>query len=77
MEIAAVAELYPARLTIGLAHGMAGWMRQIGAYPRSPLIALAGHIQAVRALTARQATAGQLASGHWCRKWSTPPLPPQ
>lgn len=34
MEIAAVAELYPARLTIGLGHGMAGWMRQIGAYPR-------------------------------------------
>ena len=32
MEIAALAELYPARLIIGLGHGMAGWMRQIGAY---------------------------------------------
>lgn len=52
MEIAAVAELYPARLTIGLGHGMAGWMRQIGAYPRSPLTALAEHIQAIRALLA-------------------------
>jgi alkanesulfonate monooxygenase SsuD/methylene tetrahydromethanopterin reductase-like flavin-dependent oxidoreductase (luciferase family) len=52
MEIAAVAGLYPARLTIGLGHGMAGWMRQIGAYPRSPLTALAEHIQAVRALLA-------------------------
>jgi 5,10-methylenetetrahydromethanopterin reductase len=50
MEIAAVAELYPARITIGLGHGMAGWMRQIGAYPRSPLTALAEHIQAIRAL---------------------------
>jgi hypothetical protein len=30
MEIGAVAELYPAQLTIGLGHGMAGWMRQIG-----------------------------------------------
>jgi 5,10-methylenetetrahydromethanopterin reductase len=30
MEIGAVAELYPAQLTIGLRHGMAGWMRQIG-----------------------------------------------
>jgi alkanesulfonate monooxygenase SsuD/methylene tetrahydromethanopterin reductase-like flavin-dependent oxidoreductase (luciferase family) len=47
-----VAELYPARLTIGLGHGMAGWMRQIGAYPRSPLTALAEHIQAIRALLA-------------------------
>lgn len=52
MEIAAVAELYPARLIIGLGHGMAGWMRQIGAYPRSPLTALAEHIQAIRALLA-------------------------
>ena len=52
MEIATVAELYPARLIIGLGHGMAGWMRQIGAYPRSPLTALAEHIQAVRALLA-------------------------
>jgi 5,10-methylenetetrahydromethanopterin reductase len=52
MEIAAVAELYPARLMIGLGHGMAGWMRQIGAYPRSPLTALAEHIQAIQALLA-------------------------
>ena len=52
MEIATVAELYPARLIIGLGHGMAGWMRQIGAYPRSPLTALAEHIQAIRALLA-------------------------
>jgi 5,10-methylenetetrahydromethanopterin reductase len=52
MEIATVAELYPARLIVGLGHGMAGWMRQIGAYPRSPLTALAEHIQAIRALLA-------------------------
>jgi alkanesulfonate monooxygenase SsuD/methylene tetrahydromethanopterin reductase-like flavin-dependent oxidoreductase (luciferase family) len=52
MEIAALAELYPGRLMIGLGHGMTGWMRQIGAYPRSPLTALAEHIQTVRALLA-------------------------
>jgi alkanesulfonate monooxygenase SsuD/methylene tetrahydromethanopterin reductase-like flavin-dependent oxidoreductase (luciferase family) len=52
MEIAALAELYPARLMIGLGHGMAGWMRQIGAYPRSPLTALAEYLQAIRALLA-------------------------
>jgi 5,10-methylenetetrahydromethanopterin reductase len=33
MEIAAVAERYPARLTIGLGHGMAGWMAR-SARPR-------------------------------------------
>jgi 5,10-methylenetetrahydromethanopterin reductase len=47
-----VAGLHPARLMIGLGHGMAGWMHQIGAYPRSPLTALAEHIQAIRALLA-------------------------
>jgi 5,10-methylenetetrahydromethanopterin reductase len=52
MEIAAVAGLYPARLIIGLGHGMAGWMRQIGAYLRSPLTALAEYLQAVPALPA-------------------------
>jgi alkanesulfonate monooxygenase SsuD/methylene tetrahydromethanopterin reductase-like flavin-dependent oxidoreductase (luciferase family) len=31
---------------------MAGWMRQIGAYPRSPLTALAEYLQAIRALLA-------------------------
>jgi len=52
MEIAALAELYPARLIIGLGHGMAGWMRQIGAYPRSPLTALAEYLQVIPALLA-------------------------
>jgi 5,10-methylenetetrahydromethanopterin reductase len=52
MEIATLAELYPARLIVGLGHGMAGWMRQIGAYPRSPLTALGEHLQAIRALLA-------------------------
>jgi 5,10-methylenetetrahydromethanopterin reductase len=52
MEIAALAKLYPARLIVGLGHGMADWMRQIGAYPRSPLTALAEYLQAIRALLA-------------------------
>jgi 5,10-methylenetetrahydromethanopterin reductase len=49
---AALAELYARRLIIGLGHGMAGWIRQIGAYPRSPLTALAEHLHAIRALLA-------------------------
>jgi alkanesulfonate monooxygenase SsuD/methylene tetrahydromethanopterin reductase-like flavin-dependent oxidoreductase (luciferase family) len=52
MEVAALAELHAGRVTLGLGHGMADWMRQIGAYPRSPLTALREHIQAVRALLA-------------------------
>ena len=52
MELAALAEMYPGRVVVGLGHGMAGWMRQIGAAPRSPLTALGEHLQAVRDLLA-------------------------
>ena len=41
MEIATLARLYPGRFLPGLGHGVAGWMRQIGALPRSQLVALA------------------------------------
>lgn len=40
MEIATLARLYPGRFLPGLGHGMAGWMRQIGAFPKSQLKAL-------------------------------------
>ncbi len=40
MEIATLARLYPGRFLPGLGHGMAGWMRQIGAFPKSQLMAL-------------------------------------
>ena len=40
MELAALAELHPDRLIAGFGHGVASWMRQIGAYPESPLAAL-------------------------------------
>lgn len=52
MEVAALADAYPGRLTVGLGHGMRDWMRQIGAAPASPLTALAEHIDAVRRLLA-------------------------
>jgi alkanesulfonate monooxygenase SsuD/methylene tetrahydromethanopterin reductase-like flavin-dependent oxidoreductase (luciferase family) len=52
METAALAELYPGRVILGLGHGMAGWMRQIGALPRSPLTALGEYLDAVRELLA-------------------------
>lgn len=52
MEIAALADLFPGRITVGLGHGMPDWMRQIGAAPRSPLTALGEHLSAVRDLLA-------------------------
>lgn len=40
MEIANLAQLYPGRFLPGLGHGVARWMRQIGAFPKSQLMAL-------------------------------------
>lgn len=52
MEIATLARLYPGRFLPGLGHGVAGWMRQIGAFPRSQLVALEETTIAVRGLLA-------------------------
>ena len=52
MELAALAEMYPGRLVAGLGHGTAGWMRQVGAAPRSPLTALEEYLSAVHGLLA-------------------------
>lgn len=40
MEIATLARLYPGRFLPGIGHGMAKWMKQIGAFPKSQLSAL-------------------------------------
>ncbi|MEK6221024.1 MAG: LLM class flavin-dependent oxidoreductase [Chloroflexota bacterium] len=40
MEIATLARLYPGRFLPGIGHGMADWMQQIGAFPKSQLAAL-------------------------------------
>lgn len=40
MEIAALAHLFPGRFLPGIGHGVAGWMRQIGAMPQSQMRAL-------------------------------------
>ena len=52
MEIATLAQLYPERFLPGLGHGMAGWMRQIGAFPKSQLRALEETTVTVRKLLA-------------------------
>jgi 5,10-methylenetetrahydromethanopterin reductase len=52
LEIAFLASLYPGRLMVGIGHGMADWMRQVGAHPASPLTLLQEYLQALRALLA-------------------------
>jgi alkanesulfonate monooxygenase SsuD/methylene tetrahydromethanopterin reductase-like flavin-dependent oxidoreductase (luciferase family) len=50
MEIATLARLHPGRFLPGLGHGMASWMRQIGAMPKSQLKALEEVAVTVRTL---------------------------
>ncbi|MFD8495947.1 LLM class flavin-dependent oxidoreductase [Amycolatopsis sp. NPDC059657] len=50
MEIATLAGLYPGRLTVAFGHGVPAWMRQIGAYPKSPLAALEETLDVIKRL---------------------------
>src|SRR3954451_3272060 len=50
MELATLARLHPGRLHAGLGHGIAEWMRQVGAKPASQLTLLEEMTVAVRAL---------------------------
>jgi 5,10-methylenetetrahydromethanopterin reductase len=50
MELATLAQMFPGRLIAGIGHGMPGWMRQVGAWPKSPLTLLEEYTTAVRTL---------------------------
>lgn len=50
MEIATLARLYPGRFLPGFGHGVADWMKQIGAFPPSQLRALEETVLTVRQL---------------------------
>ena len=50
MELAMLARAYPGRLVPGLGHGVAEWMRQVGAEPAGKLALLEETITGVRAL---------------------------
>ena len=50
MEFAALARMFPDRLVAGVGHGVAGWMRQVGAATPHQLALLEETITAVRAL---------------------------
>jgi alkanesulfonate monooxygenase SsuD/methylene tetrahydromethanopterin reductase-like flavin-dependent oxidoreductase (luciferase family) len=52
MEIAALARMHPGRVIAGFGHGVADWMRQIGAKPESQLALLEETVAAVRSLLA-------------------------
>ena len=59
MEITTLARLYPGRFLPGFGHGVESWMKQIGAYPKSPLKALEETVTAVRSLLSGQETTMQ------------------
>ncbi|PZF96247.1 LLM class flavin-dependent oxidoreductase [Micromonospora deserti] len=50
MELATLARMYPGRLITGVGHGVAEWMRKVGAEPAGKLAMLEETILAVRAL---------------------------
>ncbi|WP_020418029.1 LLM class flavin-dependent oxidoreductase [Amycolatopsis sp. ATCC 39116] len=50
MELATLARLHPGRLVAGIGHGVSGWMRQVGAWPSSPLTLFAEYARALTAL---------------------------
>jgi alkanesulfonate monooxygenase SsuD/methylene tetrahydromethanopterin reductase-like flavin-dependent oxidoreductase (luciferase family) len=50
MEIATLARLFPGRSVLGLGHGVADWMAQVGAAVGSPMTLLREHTTAVRDL---------------------------
>lgn len=78
LELATLAELYPGRLVAGVGHGMPGWMRQVGAWPSSPLVLLEEHLTALRALLHGQevTTDGRYVRLDAVRLESPPAVPP-
>jgi 5,10-methylenetetrahydromethanopterin reductase len=50
MELSTLCNLFPNRVIVGVGHGMPSWMRQVGAWPRSPLTLLDEYVTALTAL---------------------------
>ena len=78
MEVATLATLFPGRLTIGVGHGMPGWMRQAGDWPASPLSALEETLDVMRALLRGETvtTAGRYVRVDGVRLQDVPALRP-
>jgi 5,10-methylenetetrahydromethanopterin reductase len=52
LDISTLSALFPDRIIVGIGHGMPHWMRQVGAWPESPLTLLSEYISAVKAILA-------------------------
>jgi|1186.fasta_scaffold01978_2 5,10-methylenetetrahydromethanopterin reductase len=50
MDLATLARIYPGRFEIGLGHGLAEWIRQVGEFPSSQMGALGDATRALRQL---------------------------
>ena len=50
MELAALARMFPGRVTAGIGHGVAEWMAQVGSAPTSTMARLEETVTAVRGL---------------------------
>jgi 5,10-methylenetetrahydromethanopterin reductase len=50
LDISTLAELFPGRLMVGIGHGMPAWMRQLGAWPASPVTLLEEYVAALRSI---------------------------
>jgi alkanesulfonate monooxygenase SsuD/methylene tetrahydromethanopterin reductase-like flavin-dependent oxidoreductase (luciferase family) len=50
MEIGTLCRMFPGRLTVGIGHGQPDWIRQVGAWPRSPLTLLSEYMTSLRRL---------------------------
>jgi alkanesulfonate monooxygenase SsuD/methylene tetrahydromethanopterin reductase-like flavin-dependent oxidoreductase (luciferase family) len=78
MELSTLARLHPGRVAVAFGHGVAAWMRQIGAHPHNRLAALEEVSAAVRALVAGETVSTE---GHSFRLQDVvletpPPVPP-
>jgi alkanesulfonate monooxygenase SsuD/methylene tetrahydromethanopterin reductase-like flavin-dependent oxidoreductase (luciferase family) len=59
MEIATLARLHPGRFHAGIGHGVAEWMRQVGAKPASQLALMEETVAAVRGLLAGETVSAE------------------
>jgi alkanesulfonate monooxygenase SsuD/methylene tetrahydromethanopterin reductase-like flavin-dependent oxidoreductase (luciferase family) len=78
MELGALERLYPGRVQPGIGHGVADWMRQIGALPASQLGLFEEVIAAVRGLLAGEelTVEGRFVQLDHVRLDQPPPSPP-
>ena len=78
MEVATLAHLYPGRFHMGLGHGVAGWIEQVGATPPSFLAALRETTHALRRVVAGDVVSvdGRTVRLHGVTLHDPPPLAP-